>query len=94
MRDGTCAQYAGFCCAVSKIIKKRCFPRIKTGGPANTCLGKSPLFPLVDACKKTGAPLDFYSRRSHPSEVAGMAPHPARARTMPDSRGFGAQRSA
>ncbi len=86
MWDGTTDEFNEFYIKVSKIIKKR-FPNIKIGGPAHTGVNKYTK-PFLEACKKAGAPLDFYSWHGYRRSAEEFAAQPAKARKLLDEYGF------
>lgn len=87
MWNGTYDEYVTFYCKVAKIIKNR-FPHLKIGGPAITWLDPVMLKKLTDGCKRTGAPLDFFSWHSYPNKVENIIAQPVLARKLLDKEGF------
>ena len=72
---------------VAARIKRR-FPKLMIGGPAFCGLNEHQLRLRAAECRRTGAPLDFFSWHSYTADIGWMLEQPRIARRVLDECGF------
>lgn len=92
MWSGTAVEYYDLYVLAAKKIKAR-FPNVKVGGPALAYFNDGRTikdWPLqfLDYCRKTNAPLDFFSWHYYPKDTESILETPQMVRDVLDSYGF------
>ena len=89
--NGTWDEYVRLYVTSAKMIKSR-FPNVKIGGPSLMTVSMDrlrnhiPVF--LEACRREGAPLDFFTWHCYSSQICNMVDTPFTLRRILDSHGF------
>ncbi len=86
MWDGTMEEFNRFYCEAASALKKL-FPELKFGGPSHG-VSTGNLEPFLQACRQTGAPLDFYSWHCYSDSVERYRDQVPEVRRIVDAAGF------
>ena len=84
---GTWSEYIRLYVTASKKIKAR-FPNIKVGGPAMSCFNVKQADELLAECKRSNAPLDFFSWHVYGNSIDAIVNSPAVVKKVLDAHGF------